>query len=104
MGTQSSSSLSGQLYSHAGIIIMEYSSDHLSPISPVLYTSISPAGTADSSFAGTPIKHEEGSFAEPPRKKQKRNKPTLSCEECVERKTKVSRAINTIICQFREWD
>jgi hypothetical protein len=25
------------------------------------------------------------------RKKQKRNKPTLSCEECVERKTKVSR-------------
>lgn len=25
----------------------------------------------------------------PPRKKQKRNKPTLSCEECVERKTKV---------------
>lgn len=27
---------------------------------------------------------------QPPRKKQKRNKPTLSCEECVERKTKVS--------------
>jgi hypothetical protein len=27
---------------------------------------------------------------EPPKKKQKRNKPTLSCEECVERKTKVS--------------
>ncbi|KAF2817200.1 uncharacterized protein BDZ99DRAFT_456959 [Mytilinidion resinicola] len=25
----------------------------------------------------------------PPRKKQKRNKPTLSCLECVERKTKV---------------
>ena len=25
-----------------------------------------------------------------PRKKQKRNKPTLSCRECVERKTKVS--------------
>lgn len=25
----------------------------------------------------------------PPKKKQKRNKPTLSCEECVERKTKV---------------
>jgi hypothetical protein len=29
--------------------------------------------------------------ATPPRKKQKRNKPTLSCEECVERKTKVRR-------------
>ena len=27
---------------------------------------------------------------QPQRKKQKRNKPTLSCEECVERKTKVS--------------
>jgi hypothetical protein len=26
---------------------------------------------------------------EPVRKKQKRNKPTLSCHECVERKTKV---------------
>ncbi|KAK4112139.1 hypothetical protein N656DRAFT_710067 [Canariomyces notabilis] len=29
--------------------------------------------------------------AEPPRKKQKRNKPTLSCFECVERKTKCDR-------------
>lgn len=27
----------------------------------------------------------------PPKKKQKRNKPTLSCSECVDRKTKVSR-------------
>ncbi|OCL02447.1 hypothetical protein AOQ84DRAFT_382675, partial [Glonium stellatum] len=30
-----------------------------------------------------------GDSAQPRRKKQKRNKPTLSCEECVERKTKV---------------
>ncbi|KAI2617573.1 fungal-specific transcription factor domain-containing protein [Hypomontagnella submonticulosa] len=30
-------------------------------------------------------------FAEPTRKKQKRNKPTLSCHECVERKTKCDR-------------
>ena len=29
-----------------------------------------------------------------PRKKQKRNKPTLSCQECVERKTKVSSDLN----------
>jgi hypothetical protein len=29
-------------------------------------------------------------IVEPQKKKQKRNKPTLSCEECVERKTKVS--------------
>lgn len=28
-----------------------------------------------------------------PRKKQKRNKPTLSCEECVERKTKVRQGV-----------
>ncbi|OAL43059.1 hypothetical protein IQ07DRAFT_616681 [Pyrenochaeta sp. DS3sAY3a] len=28
---------------------------------------------------------------QPPKKKQKRNKPTLSCEECVERKTKCDR-------------
>jgi len=34
--------------------------------------------------------------ATPPRKKQKRNKPTLSCEECVERKTKVRR-----LCEAR---
>lgn len=27
----------------------------------------------------------------PPKKKQKRNKPTLSCSECVDRKTKVNR-------------
>ncbi|KAI0013081.1 fungal-specific transcription factor domain-containing protein [Xylariaceae sp. FL0662B] len=30
-------------------------------------------------------------FAEPAKKKQKRNKPTLSCRECVERKTKCDR-------------
>jgi len=28
-----------------------------------------------------------------PKKKQKRNKPTLSCSECVDRKTKVRRAV-----------
>lgn len=39
--------------------------------------------------------HEEGDASNlgtsepPPKKKQKRNKPTLSCKECVERKTKV---------------
>jgi hypothetical protein len=32
-----------------------------------------------------PESHESG----PSKKKQKRNKPTLSCHECVERKTKV---------------
>lgn len=62
------------------------------PLTPV-YTSISPA-TTESTFAGSPgVKREDEDGAEaegPARKKQKRNKPTLSCEECVERKTKVS--------------
>jgi len=31
----------------------------------------------------------DAATATPTKKKQKRNKPTLSCEECVERKTKV---------------
>ncbi|TVY81570.1 Fusarisetin A cluster transcription factor fsa6 [Lachnellula suecica] len=59
------------------------------PVSPV-YTTISPAPT-ESTFAGSPAlyKHDEGS--EPPKKRQKRNKPTLSCDECVERKTKCDR-------------
>jgi len=63
--------------------------DHMSPTSPMLYTTISPA-TTDGSFAASPVKTEVGSLPVPPKKKQKRNKPTLSCEECVERKTKVS--------------
>lgn len=65
------------------------------PASPGLYTAtatataISPA-TPNTSFAASPIKQEDASFQEgPPKKKQKRNKPTLSCQECVERKTKV---------------
>ncbi|KAF2004758.1 hypothetical protein P154DRAFT_551946 [Amniculicola lignicola CBS 123094] len=39
----------------------------------------------------------------PPRKKQKRNKPTLSCEECVERKTKCDRGRpNCLACVKRQ--
>jgi hypothetical protein len=34
---------------------------------------------------------QQGLASDPPKKKQKRNKPTLSCEECVERKTKCDR-------------
>jgi hypothetical protein len=33
--------------------------------------------------------HFDNAEPEPPKKRQKRNKPTLSCEECVGRKTKV---------------
>jgi len=64
---------------------------------PILfYSAISPTVTVgsvatDSSFGTSPLKTEDGFNDEPPKKKkQKRNKPTLSCEECVERKTKVS--------------
>ena len=48
-------------------------------------TSVPPSSMAGSMSPG--LGHAEG----PPMKKhkQKRNKPTLSCEECVERKTKV---------------
>jgi hypothetical protein len=39
--------------------------------------------------AGLSQAYPSPGLSEPPKKKQKRNKPTLSCEECVERKTKV---------------
>jgi hypothetical protein len=39
---------------------------------------------------------------QPARKKQKRNKPTLSCEECVERKTKVSAGCEG--CDAMRWE
>ena len=65
--------------------------DPTTPISPVQFTAISPADT-ESTFAASPIKAEDRSTRKSPKKKQKRNKPTLSCEECVERKTKASYA------------
>lgn len=50
------------------------------------------------------IKSEDGHASvddtnAPPKKRQKRNKPTLSCEECVERKTKVREASVIVIAQ-----
>ncbi|RGP63709.1 hypothetical protein FLONG3_9814 [Fusarium longipes] len=53
-------------------------------------TSRHPAGDylpdgEDQDASTTPVDGEE-----PPKKKQKRNKPTLSCHECVERKTKIT--------------
>jgi hypothetical protein len=64
-------------------------------MSPALqYNSMSPNGSEN-----TYVKPDftEGSTTDPPRKKQKRNKPTLSCEECVERKTKVG-LVQLIMC------
>lgn len=37
---------------------------------------------------------------EPTKKKQKRNKPTLSCHECVERKTKVRYCVHSLLYSF----
>lgn len=48
-------------------------------------------GDSGQSSAATP---DDG----PMKKKQKRNKPTLSCHECVERKTKVSSS--GVLCQW----
>ncbi|KAL2060933.1 hypothetical protein VTL71DRAFT_8985 [Oculimacula yallundae] len=83
---------------------MEYP-DQLLPTSPPsgLYNSISPTAT-DSTFDARPIKHElEDGYPEQPRKRQKRNKPTLSCEECVERKTKCDRGRpDCIACTKRQ--
>ncbi|CZS97252.1 related to transcription activator protein acu-15 [Rhynchosporium agropyri] len=72
---------------------------HLSPISPASVPEVvgsSPptvsVSGSESIFLETSTNHEdEASNPEPPRKRQKRNKPTLSCEECVERKTKCDR-------------
>ena len=66
--------------------------DQTNYASPALYPSLSPTGT-ETTFQDSPtalVKPENGSIGEPRKKKQKRNKPTLSCIECVERKTKVS--------------
>lgn len=45
----------------------------------------------DSEISDSNAPNTDGSPTEPSRKKQKRNKPTLSCSECVERKTKCDR-------------
>ncbi|ESU11247.1 hypothetical protein FGSG_05309 [Fusarium graminearum PH-1] len=61
---------------------------HRLPSASASNTSRHPAGdyhpdAEDHDASVTPVDGEE-----PPKKKQKRNKPTLSCHECVERKTK----------------
>ncbi|KAI6323742.1 hypothetical protein MCOR34_001727 [Pyricularia oryzae] len=43
-------------------------------------------------------------LGEPLRKKQKRNKPTLSCSQCVERKTKCDRGRPCLACIKRQTD
>lgn len=45
---------------------------------------------------GNGVKSEDGDD-ERQKKRQKRNKPTLSCKECVERKTKVGRGLSSLL-------
>ncbi|KAG9230622.1 fungal-specific transcription factor domain-containing protein [Amylocarpus encephaloides] len=74
------------------------------PESPA-YATISPDTTfSENPFAGSPsaIRIGDGTL-EPLKRKQKRNKPTLSCEECVERKTKCDRGRpNCLACIKRQ--
>jgi hypothetical protein len=94
---------------------MQSSYNHMGPSMPVNTTPVTPVTpvTPNAALLSPNIKHSPStadydssalnSFPnntrpypsstispEPTKKKQKRNKPTLSCEECVERKTKVS--------------
>lgn len=57
--------------------------DHLSPIS-----GSNAARVPTPRYVAAAVNFNN-SEPRPPKKRQKRNKPTLSCEECVERKTKV---------------
>jgi len=61
---------------------------------------------AATAAAGGPDAAQASGLSEPQahvKKKQKRNKPTLSCEECVERKTKVvSDTSSPACCESRD--
>lgn len=76
-------------YSPAAITVPDASTPDLggglsnSPISPISNGIASSIGGEDPTSPA--IKSEDGGRVKP---KQKRNKPTLSCLECVERKTK----------------
>ncbi|KAF7939441.1 hypothetical protein EAE99_001246 [Botrytis elliptica] len=84
------------------------------PISPafvyngtITYASTTSPTVTDTTFNASPvtspIQREDGLTTEPPKKRQKRNKPTLSCVECVERKTKCDRGRpNCLACIKRQ--
>jgi hypothetical protein len=63
------------------------------------YASLSPTASTNSpATADSAMVKEENDYpSEHPKKRQKRNKPTLSCEECVERKTKVECPIERLL-------
>ncbi|KAF2435527.1 hypothetical protein EJ08DRAFT_645819 [Tothia fuscella] len=65
-------------------------------------TSVGRRGSTEDA-AGEEFNSVGFSASSPARKKQKRNKPTLSCEECVERKTKCDRTRpNCLACVKRQ--
>lgn len=61
----------------------------------------SPQSRIEQAPSATSPEQQTSQDGPPAKKKQKRNKPTLSCEECVERKTKVrfglSEAIGNVL-------
>ncbi|KAH8597289.1 fungal-specific transcription factor domain-containing protein [Bisporella sp. PMI_857] len=72
-------------------------------ISPALHPSAASESTLNGSPATTVKFEDAASPLDRPKKKQKRNKPTLSCEECVERKTKCDRGRpNCLACIKRQ--
>ncbi len=66
-------------------------SSQISQIPPALKRHAESIGAASNGHApDSSVNSPQSDDDEPGRKKQKRNKPTLSCFECVERKTKVT--------------
>ena len=63
--------------------------DQISQAAQAQYPSLSSIGT-EAALHASSMRPEGIGTAKPQKKKQKRNKPTLSCIDCVERKTKVS--------------
>ncbi|KAI1409127.1 fungal-specific transcription factor domain-containing protein [Hypoxylon sp. FL1857] len=96
---------------HSGTSANSTTNSTASALSPIAILTPTSASTlyaspdsANAPFYGAKSEPEDGdgtasgdsvtalpSYAEPVKKKQKRNKPTLSCHECVERKTKCDR-------------
>ena len=79
-------------------LVARWHAMHAPVMDPSVYSSLSPVATSDSpaNADSLPVKLENGYPSEHAKKKQKRNKPTLSCEECVERKTKVECSIDCL--------
>ncbi|KAI9645588.1 hypothetical protein NHQ30_006330 [Ciborinia camelliae] len=87
------------------IIPIGYTSNATIAYAPTTSPTVSNPTFNESPISGSspihPIQPEDGSRTEPPKKRQKRNKPTLSCIECVERKTKVSLETNRSLANAR---